>query len=524
MKTKCAILLFLLIAPLSGCSEISVDYGKSRGYYGRNSLNGFGGLRSAYEEAGFRSRDVTRLSDRVARSDVIVWTPMEQSGIDGKVTRWFESWLRRGGKTLVYVIPDSGSEVDYWTEAARLAEPEQRLEYRKRAGQSINERIQWRLNRSGIPTNGWFRVESLEKRVPIADVEGPWENVWADAAQTVDDGEADGSGVEMFIVAHDPDQQNATANTGKTGPIVGVTGPGSMGWAMPVETDITKVSVEYSPLASIEDQPIVGEVTSSQWRDSRIIVVAGGSLLTNFSFTREPSRRLADQVIEASTPKTPKQDAELLAGFLTSQSGEVPVSERTPDTPQATGMEMLSQWPISLVTMHGVILGMVVCLMLLPIFGRPRKIRRSETNDFGHHLDAVAALMKRAGGERYARGRISDYFKRMHGETTGRWVLPDVNPAASSSPVPATSGQRLTSRAEVLSHQTNSDEAAKSDANSVANPDAQDPTNEQPSAGDAGPVTLDANDANATGESVAADPKRSTDKLNQPGNQQEADD
>jgi hypothetical protein len=34
-------------------------------------------------------------------------------------------------------------------------------------------------------------------------------------------------------------------------------------------------------------------------------------------------------------------------------------------------------------------------------------------------------LMKRVGGENYARGRISDYMKRMHGETSGPWVIPD---------------------------------------------------------------------------------------------------
>ncbi len=33
--------------------------------------------------------------------------------------------------------------------------------------------------------------------------------------------------------------------------------------------------------------------------------------------------------------------------------------------------------------------------------------------------------MNKAGGERYARARISEYMKRMHGETAGAWVLPD---------------------------------------------------------------------------------------------------
>ena len=126
---------------VSGCAEISTDYGKTKGHSGYKSLNGFGALRTSYENSGFRSRDVSRLSDRVMRTDVIVWTPQVLGAVNPPVTRWFERWLSRGNKTLVYVVPDSGSEADYWIEAAKLALPEQRLEYRKRAAKSINERM-----------------------------------------------------------------------------------------------------------------------------------------------------------------------------------------------------------------------------------------------------------------------------------------------------------------------------------------------------------------------------------------------
>ena len=107
------------------------------------------------------------------------------------------------------------------------------------------------------------------------------------------------------------------------------------------------------------------------------------------------------------------------------------ISERTPGAPIASGMELLTVWPISLVTIHGVLLGLVVCLMLLPIFGRPRKVRRVDHSDFGDHLDAVAALMNRAGGEEFAKQRISEYFKRIRGENSGPWVQPDTTEHAS---------------------------------------------------------------------------------------------
>jgi hypothetical protein len=79
--------------------------------------------------------------------------------------------------------------------------------------------------------------------------------------------------------------------------------------------------------------------------------------------------------------------------------------------------------------------------MLWPTFGRPRNLDRTQQNDFGDHLDAVAALMNKAGGEDYARARISEYMKRMHGETSGPWVLPDA-PVAARRPPPARKPRR----------------------------------------------------------------------------------
>src|SRR6056297_2235315 len=133
-------LLTLIPLLVGGCGRFSTEYGISRGTTGRSSLNGFGFLRDAYQQAGFRTRDISRLSDRVARSEVIVWTPQVNKPIAANVTRWFERWMRLGDRTLIYIVPDSGSETDYWQAAAQLAPPEQRLEYRRRAAESINRR------------------------------------------------------------------------------------------------------------------------------------------------------------------------------------------------------------------------------------------------------------------------------------------------------------------------------------------------------------------------------------------------
>lgn len=437
---------------IGGCDRFSTDYGNSKGLSGRKSLNGFGGLRRAYQNAGYTTRDVSRLTDRVQKSDVIVWTPQEYGSISVEVTDWFESWLSMGNRTLVYIVPDSGSEVDYWQDAMNLAPPNQRLEYRKQAARAINARAIWRLNRSPLSSNGWFVVSPSVSRQGASDLSGPWSAAQSETAANQAhpnsttgfsaDGPA-GSGppvtIELKLTAYTtrttgssakpgnipaglPSQLNAKAN-----------GPNSTGFS-PFAATASETEVAFeSLLDNSERESVIGLIQSEQWSDSRIIVVAGGSLLTNYALARPVGRQLAGRLIQASQASVgnAKASDSLQAGFLTTGWSGVSVSERKPGVPTASGMELLTVWPISLITIHGVMLGLVVCLMLLPIFGRPRRLRRVEQGDFGDHLDAVAALMKKAGGEAYAKQRISEYFRRIRDENAGPWILPDTAEHAS---------------------------------------------------------------------------------------------
>ena len=108
-----------------------------------------------------------------------------------------------------------------------------------------------------------------------------------------------------------------------------------------------------------------------------------------------------------------------------SASYSMPISERNGEIPRSSGAEFFTEFPLSFVTLHLAILGFVICLMLLPIFGRPRHVDRGVLTHFGDHLSAVATLMKRQGGESFARRRISEYMKRVRDETTGPWVIND---------------------------------------------------------------------------------------------------
>jgi len=406
-KQSYMIISLMIIAAASGCSKLTTNYGPSSGRTGRTSLNGFGALRKTYQNAGFECRNATRLTDRVKRSDLILWTPQLLGQIETRATKWFDSWLRTGDKTLIYIVPDSGSEADYWSDTGKLAPPKQRLAYRKKSATAINQQMTWRLNRTSVQDSGWFDVQPSASRQAVGDLSGEW-------ADEIRSSSEDGSSVMIELIIDESSEADPNATIG-VNPFTGFvpTGPGLPTFPAFFEAEASQESVSLRPkLVSESKQTIVAEITSEEWSGSKVIVVAGGSLLTNYAFSRAWNRDFADKLVAAS--KTSRE--EMKAVFVTSRWSSVPVRDSKPGIPKATGMELLTVWPINLVTMHGVMLAMIIALAVLPIFGRPRRLRVNRQRDFGDHLDAVAALMNKTNGEDYARSRIREYRKRILGE------------------------------------------------------------------------------------------------------------
>ncbi|KAA5543698.1 hypothetical protein FYK55_10920 [Roseiconus nitratireducens] len=436
------ICLALLLA--TGCSRgLPTTYGPSRGYTASRSINGFAALREGFIGAGFEDRDLNRLTTRARRSSVVVWTPSHPSGIGVKTTRWFDQWLRMGNKTLIYVIPDSGSEAEFYRQARPAATPAQRLEYRRKYAEQLIVEHQWHLRRTALPSNGWFdAVPKVQRSELSADPSAT--TSWTGMEDENTGNDSDLRRFEWVVSEHDPKNNQPTGTV-----IVQQAGPGSPSWDVGATSSVVRSDVAFEPLLKTDSgDTVVARISSDQWRDSQILVVAGGSLLTNFGLVRPANRQLAARLIEAS--KQPLIDGNVIdpnTGLLadgnepqvafSSAVGEMPISERQDAIPRASGAELLTVFPISLVTIHIAILGFVICLMLLPIFGRPRHVSRGDLTHFGDHLDAVATLMRRSGGENYARRRVSEYMRRVRGETSGPWVLPEpkhVSPVALTRP------------------------------------------------------------------------------------------
>ncbi len=155
--------------------------------------------------------------------------------------------------------------------------------------------------------------------------------------------------VEFEVAAFDEDKNTATATANANAGFVinGPTGPGTPQWSMP-DRNVTNENPDQLFLTGRNERlgiRLWRKSNRKSWKNSKIIVVAGGSLLTNYAFTRPFNRRLAAKIVAESTPAG---DQDLRAGFLTSDWNQIPVSETKPGAPVASGMELLTVWPMSL--------------------------------------------------------------------------------------------------------------------------------------------------------------------------------
>ncbi len=135
---------------------------------------------------------------------------------------------------------------------------------------------------------------------------------------------------------------------------------------------------------------------------------------------------VGDRVVERPSPKS-------RVGFL-SNYGKTMV--RNPGDPaEVSGFELLRVWPLSLISMHGLIVGFVAMLALWPIFGRPQRMPSPSTTDFGKHIEALGDLLYLSKDRAYALARIAEYFREVRGDLTGEWSKPPM-PTDTSTMVP----------------------------------------------------------------------------------------
>jgi hypothetical protein len=418
-------------------------------------------LRKSFESNGWKTRDVSRLSERLDSLDAIVWIPTTHESYEVAAIQWVHDWLGDQPRTLIYILPDEGNEVRYWEKAREFAPPEQRLEYRRRHARAISDLMNgpygYSLGSSDEIDRLWFKAKMRRLPRPRWEILPHGTVLSASATATtakpiygVSNLDTDWSSDGYEIADEDLSQQTLASDSSGNPLAVRIFTPEKIEPVEPVpavavpddQVDIFKPDPSADADAEVEadweyedwmdEQESMDE---AQWErllrrrrggygigESEIIVVAGGSLISNFGIVTDEGRDLVKQLLVESgkraDPTTPR------VGFITSGFAGVPVSNSGDQPQMASGMELLTVWPLSIITVHLALMGIVACLILLPIFGRPRKLKERTNSDFADHINAVGTLLNRGNGEQYARQRISEYFRKVRGETSGAWVMP----------------------------------------------------------------------------------------------------
>lgn len=153
----------------------------------------------------------------------------------------------------------------------------------------------------------------------------------------------------------------------------------------------------------------------------------------NAGLVNHGNRRLAGRIIQTISPK----------GRLGILTPDRPIVIRGPDNPdELKGFELLRIWPLSLISIQAIFLGIITLLALWPVFGRPRRIAKESTTDFGKHVEAMGLLLQETNDRYYAAIKIAEYFRDVRKEPNSVWatilseeqaITPTITTATSQS-------------------------------------------------------------------------------------------
>lgn len=387
------------------------------------------------------------------RLKAIVWSPDHFGTHRAETFEWMNKWLASGDHTLIYVGRDFSAMADYWRQCSAnlsLAENTQEGRWNCLEQIAVEQRAIDQL-RSSVRQNvatPWFLFDytnSVEKQVTA--VSGPWsDSIDISQSRIFLRGVPVGMNLRSYselkkVFDREPAPISATTTTTTGTPATppnAIAPPANTPPAADFEfewgkqdadmlTAIKMVPESDRPrldflLATQDREPLIAEITSPKWGKSRVIVLANSSMISNLGLINAQNRTLARRLI-AKLPKTS-------VGFVSGSSD--PTVRKDDIAEQQKGFEMLTIWPLNVVTLHAVFLGMLALIALFPIFGRPKLLPRKSNRDFGLHVDAVGAMLMKSKDRFYALATIADYFRQVRKEPTSPWA--NVDPVAQQDP------------------------------------------------------------------------------------------
>ncbi len=440
MSTNTALLFAWCCAAMvfSGCrNTLSTQYGLSEGTDAKVSPASVSLFRNMCNADGRTTLVVRSLSPRAMdKLKAIVWSPDSFGPHQAETMVWMDRWLSSGDRTLIYVGRDFSPTADYWSQSA------DKFSNSVNAYQDANSaRQQQAIERTALDrmrakiraktATPWFVFDhssAIEERVN--KVKGPWSNA------------LDASSARLFVRSYPigysdetltpilKDFDRESVDTSSKPANSAITKEYEFKWQTSDATMlgfVKSLTVSDLPemeclLSTMDDRPLVAEVTKSEWRNSRVIVLSNSSLISNLSLTNFENLTIAKKLVET----LPKQNI----GFLTGVQD--PRVRKDDNSEQQKGFEMLTIWPLNVITLHAVFLGMLVLLAVFPIFGRAKQLPVKSTREFGQHIEAVGGLLFKSQDRFYALATIAEYFRNVRKEPTSAWA--NVEPAAQQEP------------------------------------------------------------------------------------------
>lgn len=408
---------------ITGCGRQSESqrrtYGYSNGAEGNRSINGYGAFRKMFELRGSKTFSAVSFSRALETMDTIVWTPDTVTPPSMANRDTFEQWLSaKSGRTLIYIGRDFDASIDYWDFVVASLPAGQKTRAMREQMLSRVESMENDLG--GIHFARWFVADTTPVRSQVQGLQGEW---------------ADGIDVKntklvtrtelrpTYLGGEEKKSLPALLDGSATGPLPSV-GKEEERWTADELDTVSDEESDKIPEARVlleadDGRPLVFELTSYSWGDSKIIVLANGSFTLNGALVSKEHRKLASKVIDEC-----KADGRV--AFLRTGRNGVRVNDMNDSAYSTQGLEMFAYWPMNLIVYHFFILGIVICFIVYPIFGRPKGLPQRELSDFGHHIDALGGLLRRCGDEDFAREKLSDYFRTVRKEPNHPWCLPTV--------------------------------------------------------------------------------------------------
>ena len=445
-QMNCVALFAICVAAtlLPGCRyPLGTSYGLSEGTEAHTSPASVSLFRNMCNADGRTTLVVRSFSPRaMTKLNAIVWSPDSFAQHSPETMAWLDRWLASGDKTLVYVGRDFSPMADYWSQSAEELATEavsnkDALSAREEQAAAQAQLDKMRSETRAKTATPWClfdNTQGIEERVN--KVNGPWASVF------------DPSNARLFIRSFPVgyakrtlgadqklfDRESEDTSTKQGASVNAVPNANTtefdFKWQKSDATMLDYVKAlnaselpeMNSYLSTTDDRTLVAEITKSTWGTSRVVVLANSSLISNLSLTNAENLAIAKKLLN----ELPKNNI----GFLTGNSDPRVRTDDSSD--QQKGFEMLTIWPINVISLHAVILGMLALLAAFPIFGRAKLLPVKSTREFGQHIEAIGGLLFKSQDRSYALATIAEYFRNVRKEPTSPWAK--IEPSAQQEP------------------------------------------------------------------------------------------